>query len=593
METVIRHFIAGAEKAVKDAQSKSDEIVAEIDDLDEAPAAEALLISAVQREDARGRTDRQVVTPWLKFLWETYRTVLEFLRNNPKLEHLYAYTAQQAFSFCQTYNRKIEFRRLAETLRNHLQGLSKTFPGQQQPQQPGVTLSNPETAQLLLEIRFAQLNVATQMELWQESFRSVEDVHNLMLQSKRSPSPEMMCIYYERLIQIFWQAKNFLFHSYSCIKYFNLLRKLKHDISEAQVAALASQVLLSALSIPISENDDDSEFGFDFDVQKEKNFRLATLLGFNSPVPRNTLIADLVEKDLLKLIYPELSGIYQTLERSASPLSFGNAMSQYLTFIKGREELKVYAQTIAANAFRRLLQAIAPLYETIKITRLHSLAKFVEPSEVERMIVEGVRDGLFEARIDHQIGVVRFQSEKLEFNDLKSQLSTISSRLEESACLISPAAKQQQLLRKQKVFARVMSGLEEEHQSILVRKAFIEKRKEAEEEKNRRKALELEEKARLEAEAQQRAAEREAEEKKKLQEQIQEVSAILHFVLFEQFNEFFLAEITKGEIGASKERRRGREGCPRTRSSTCSKIARGKRRYGEALEETCKASRSS
>ena len=74
---------------------------------------------------AQDRTDREEVTPWFKFLWETYRSVLDILRNNSRLEALYAMTATHAFQFCLTYKRTTEFRRLCDILRNHLANLNK------------------------------------------------------------------------------------------------------------------------------------------------------------------------------------------------------------------------------------------------------------------------------------------------------------------------------------------------------------------------------------------------------------------------------------------------------------------------------------
>jgi hypothetical protein len=53
------------------------------------------------------------------------RNVLDILRNNSRLEALYAMAAGRAFQFCLHYKRTTEFRRLCDILRNHLSNLIK------------------------------------------------------------------------------------------------------------------------------------------------------------------------------------------------------------------------------------------------------------------------------------------------------------------------------------------------------------------------------------------------------------------------------------------------------------------------------------
>jgi translation initiation factor 3 subunit A len=53
------------------------------------------------------------------------------------------------------------------------------------------------------------------MELWQEGFRSVEDIWNLIELSKKTPKSYMMVNYYDKLARILMKGENYLFHSAS------------------------------------------------------------------------------------------------------------------------------------------------------------------------------------------------------------------------------------------------------------------------------------------------------------------------------------------------------------------------------------------
>jgi translation initiation factor 3 subunit A len=91
IEVVISKFLQLADAKVQEAQAKAEQQVAltDVDDLEATETPESILLGAVSGDVSRDRTDRALVTPWLKFLWESYRTALETLKNNARLELIY------------------------------------------------------------------------------------------------------------------------------------------------------------------------------------------------------------------------------------------------------------------------------------------------------------------------------------------------------------------------------------------------------------------------------------------------------------------------------------------------------------------------
>jgi translation initiation factor 3 subunit A len=554
-----------AEEKVKTAQAKADEVqsslettaaTASVDDLEASETPESILLSTVSGEQSRDRTDRAIVTPWLKFLWETYRTVLDILRNNARLEIMYQSTAMQAFEFCQKYARKTEFRRLCELLRNHVQTAAKYSA-----QMHAINLNDPDTLQRHLETRFQQLNVAVELELWQEAFRSVEDIHTLLNLSKRPPKNIMMANYYEKLTRIFLVGENYLFHAAAWSRYYNLLRQSAAMVasgqskkadnpaaSEADLTKAASFVLLSALAIPVISTSRSRGALVDVDeAKKNKNSRLTHLLGMSQAPTRAVLFKDAMSKGLLKRVRPEIRELYNILEVDFHPLSICQKISPILAKIGADPEMEKYVLPLQQVILTRLFQQLSQVYETVDLAFVENLAKFPEPFEVtrdtiEKFIMNGNKKGDLAIRMDHATGVLSFDTDVFSSSKavhagsaagsaenettsvqrlqntpseiVRTQLTRLAKSLYITCQYIDPSFNQARIKAREAAYARARAGAEKEHLETLARKGIIHKRKEEASEILARKEKEDATRKRIRAQQLQ-----EAEDKRLAQEQ--------------------------------------------------------------------------
>jgi len=489
-----------------------------VEDLEATETPESILLSSVSGEQSKDRTDRAVVTPWLKFLWETYRTVLDILRNNARLEVMYQSTANQAFQFCLKYTRKTEFRRLCELLRNHMQNAAKYAS-----QMHAINLNDPDTLQRHLDTRFQQLNAAVELELWQEAFRSVEDIHTLLTLSKRNPKATMMANYYEKLTRIFLVADNQLFHAAAWIRYYNHLRTSAAAVaagtatkrespvtSEAEITRVASYVILSALAIPVisTTRSRGNVINNDEANRKNKTSRLTNLLFINNSPTRAGLFKEALSRGLLKRARPEIRELYNILEVDFHPLSICKKISPILLQIAEDPEMKKYVLPLQQVILTRLFQQLSQVYETVQLDFVIDLATFPAPFEIsastiEKFIMNGCKKGDLAIRIDHAAGAITFEADifsspkplnpgsiddessavqKLQNTPseiVRTQLTRLSKAMYLTCCYVDPSYVEARNQKKVEAYARAEAGAAKEHKDTLARRAIIEKKKEA------------------------------------------------------------------------------------------------------------------
>eukprot|EP00602_Paraphysomonas_sp_CaronLab_P008561 CAMPEP_0185035268 /NCGR_PEP_ID=MMETSP1103-20130426/26339_1 /TAXON_ID=36769 /ORGANISM="Paraphysomonas bandaiensis, Strain Caron Lab Isolate" /LENGTH=949 /DNA_ID=CAMNT_0027572273 /DNA_START=23 /DNA_END=2869 /DNA_ORIENTATION=- len=483
LEVVILHLVELAEARANAARVKANKVAlaaaAKVSDLDQEETPESIMLSTMTVEGVKDRTDREVVVPWLKFLWETYRAILELLHKNAKLDRVYHKTSEKAFAFCMDYHRTLEFRRLCEMLRTQLSNLMKNA-SQPARSNRAVWEWTPESIEIHLQIRFHQLEVATTMEQWNEGFRTVEDIYTIMQLGKKTPKPRLMATYYEKLTRIFWVSENHLFHAHAWYKYYTLCCEYRKDIKPEEKSLMASSVLLSALCIPtVSDKKNVAE---EEEASAEKNQQMAMLLDFQANPTRHALLAEIVAKGVLSEVDPSLRSLYDLVEGRFRPLALVKDLMPVLAIIKDHPQLSMYASALQKVAVLRCTLQLSTVYTSLRVDFVKKLFAplNLDYVTIERILVEGLNRHQLRMSIDHFTGCYRFGTVVDVAPVVETQLPQVGSKLQQVAERISGKAVDATVMasRRKAYLELIEDASKNQHSVMLERKTVIERRKE-------------------------------------------------------------------------------------------------------------------
>ncbi|KAK4471468.1 hypothetical protein MN116_004578 [Schistosoma mekongi] len=450
LEQVIRYYLDQIKSKTEEAQEVSKSAIMDIEDLDVLETPESLMLNAVSKEGTQDRSARTILMPWLKFLWDSYRLVLDLLRSNSKLEKLYHEVAHDAYNFCLKYGRKTEFKKLCELIRQHTQKVQN----QLQPNTPNaINLNNPETQTLHLETRLRQLDCAMELDMYNEAFKTVEDIWSFMMISRIHAIPSLMTNYYSKAAELFRRCGCHLYHAAALHKLYTLYRDQKKNLTREELSDLGSRVLCATVSIPFPNakvNADKFLLSGEYTVMKQKT--LAGLLGLIQVPSRQSLIRDLVRHKIHTIVPPDLSKLYQVLEADFQPLKLWDLVQPALDFMSSSPDLQVYITQLHDVIVAKTLLQLSQVYQSLNFEEFIKLCPFMEPIRLERSVIELIHNLELPIRVNHLQQAIFFD----KFTDLGISQCEYGGQLVSQSTHVNDPDK---LSRQLTMFAQVMQQI--------------------------------------------------------------------------------------------------------------------------------------
>lgn len=522
LEKVVRVFRQAAEDKVHEAKKEQDIKASHMADLDELEAPETILLQAIQAGDTRQQSQDKDVHTHFRFLWDSYKVILDVLKSNNRLEDVYHETSRHAFEFCKANSRPQEFKRLCDILRKNYQDLFKRTGAPQNAVQPG----NADTATKTLETRCRQMQVATELDLWREAYFTAAEVCELMVKTR--PKPHLRSMYYEYLGQIFWKSENYLFHAFASLKNVLFVKAAKQTVAKNELELLASRAVLATLCVPFqksSEMQASLEMSTESASQSyEKAKKYASLFSAQSVPNRDSISSQIIEKSLLPLASEPCKRLFALIESDFTPLSLCQDAKPFLDQINQDDvcegKLKNYVTPLKQIIFFRLMKQLSEVYVSMTIEDFERAASIVPFNIAEKWMANASRQQGINIQINYmQQAIVFGAATKVDMKSMRQPLIEIGYKLQQAMQRVA----QEELHKKDKLdkvtlLTNIRERMEKETKMIRLRKDEIERRKEESEKKKQIREREAMKKLREQEEAEAAAERKRQDEERRRRE---------------------------------------------------------------------------
>ncbi|KCV69220.1 hypothetical protein H696_04637 [Fonticula alba] len=486
VEKVIDHLFAGAEKRFKEAFDSATAAAKKFDqDLDEGDTPETIMMGMVTSEDNRDRSDRTLLGPSIRFLWDAYKMTIEILKNNSKLESLYHSTARRLFKFCREHGRRNEFQNISKILRFHLEEAMKQLDASK-PGNFSINLKSINSLRLQLDTRLEQLDTAIKLESWSTAFSTVENLHSLLPLTRRSFRAEYQVAYYRRLASISLISNNYLAHAFSSWRIY----QLADFATEAERQDAANKLVLATLAIPASRGKTYHSGGRNF--EHEQLNRLTLLLMSNRKPSRAMLLRELSQNGVIAAAIPQVQQLYTLFEVDFHPLSMAPQFAPISAFLAESPELAPFLKSLQEVLLGRLLFQLSLVYDTMKLSALAELAPFFTADEIEAFLLAMCRSNDISLAVDHVAQSIRFKSavrQDLAAKGVQAHMLQVAQDLAPISEKIRPSAATSMEDTRAAFFDQIRESLESEHSTAINRKEQFDYAKDMQERKARERML--------------------------------------------------------------------------------------------------------